>query len=186
MLAGEADVVLVLGSQNSSNSQRLAELARERRMPAYLIDGPGDLDPAWFTRREDGARHGRRQRSGGSGRGSAWIGFASGSAPRSSRVRSAKRACRFRCRESCERLRPRNNNIAGWPRQRPSFSSINWASCASDPRVAYRDVTSGTAPLRNVRHGNGHRGSFAAPGTLSPTARPGSPASSRARRRRRR
>jgi 4-hydroxy-3-methylbut-2-enyl diphosphate reductase len=48
LLAGEADVALVLGSQNSSNSQRLAELARERGIPAYLVDGPGDLQPGWF------------------------------------------------------------------------------------------------------------------------------------------
>jgi 4-hydroxy-3-methylbut-2-enyl diphosphate reductase len=48
LLASEADVALVLGSQNSSNSQRLAELARERGIPAYLVDGPGDLRPAWF------------------------------------------------------------------------------------------------------------------------------------------
>jgi len=38
----------VLGSQNSSNSQRLAELARERGVPAYLVDGPLDLDASWF------------------------------------------------------------------------------------------------------------------------------------------
>ena len=48
MLADEADLVLVLGSQNSSNSQRLAELARERGVPAYLIDGPEDIDREWF------------------------------------------------------------------------------------------------------------------------------------------
>src|SRR4029077_7763035 len=48
LLSGEADVVLVLGSQNSSNSQRLAELARERGIAAHLIDGPSDIDPAWF------------------------------------------------------------------------------------------------------------------------------------------
>jgi len=47
-LSAEADLVLVLGSQNSSNSQRLAELARERGIPAHLIDGPSDIDPAWF------------------------------------------------------------------------------------------------------------------------------------------
>jgi 4-hydroxy-3-methylbut-2-enyl diphosphate reductase len=47
-LAGEADLVLVLGSQNSSNSQRLKELAIERGVPAHLIDGAGDIDPAWF------------------------------------------------------------------------------------------------------------------------------------------
>jgi len=49
ILAREADVALVLGSQNSSNSQRLAELARERGIPAYLVDGPADLNPAWFV-----------------------------------------------------------------------------------------------------------------------------------------
>ncbi len=47
-LSAEADLVLVLGSQNSSNSQRLAELARERGIAAQLIDGPDDIDPAWF------------------------------------------------------------------------------------------------------------------------------------------
>jgi 4-hydroxy-3-methylbut-2-enyl diphosphate reductase len=49
LLAAEADVAVVLGSQNSSNSQRLAELARERGIPAYLVDGPADLNPAWFN-----------------------------------------------------------------------------------------------------------------------------------------
>jgi 4-hydroxy-3-methylbut-2-en-1-yl diphosphate reductase len=48
LLSTEADVVLVLGSQNSSNSQRLAELARERGIAAYLVDGAGEIDPAWL------------------------------------------------------------------------------------------------------------------------------------------
>jgi 4-hydroxy-3-methylbut-2-en-1-yl diphosphate reductase len=48
-LAREANVVLVVGSQNSSNSQRLAELARARGVKTHLIDGPADIDPAWFT-----------------------------------------------------------------------------------------------------------------------------------------
>jgi 4-hydroxy-3-methylbut-2-enyl diphosphate reductase len=48
-LAGEADVALVVGSQNSSNSQRLAELARAMGVAAYLIDGPEDIDAAWFA-----------------------------------------------------------------------------------------------------------------------------------------
>jgi 4-hydroxy-3-methylbut-2-enyl diphosphate reductase len=48
LLSDGADVVLVLGSQNSSNSQRLAELARERGIPAHLIDGANEIDPAWF------------------------------------------------------------------------------------------------------------------------------------------
>ena len=48
MLSQEAQLVLVLGSQNSSNSQRLAELAAVRGIPTHLIDGPEDIDLAWF------------------------------------------------------------------------------------------------------------------------------------------
>jgi len=47
-LSPEADVVLVLGSQNSSNSQRLAELAKENGVRSYLVDGSADIDLAWF------------------------------------------------------------------------------------------------------------------------------------------
>lgn len=48
MLASEADLVLVLGSQNSSNSQRLREIGVERGIPSYLIDGAADLRDEWF------------------------------------------------------------------------------------------------------------------------------------------
>ena len=48
-LASEAQLTLVLGSQNSSNSQRLAELSVEKGVPAHLIDGPQDISPAWFN-----------------------------------------------------------------------------------------------------------------------------------------
>lgn len=48
VLSKEADVVLVLGSQNSSNSQRLAELSVENKVPAYLIDGAADINVEWF------------------------------------------------------------------------------------------------------------------------------------------
>lgn len=47
-LADEVDLVLVLGSQNSSNSQRLKEIALERGVPAHLIDGAADIDARWF------------------------------------------------------------------------------------------------------------------------------------------
>jgi 4-hydroxy-3-methylbut-2-enyl diphosphate reductase len=47
-LVPEADVVLVLGSRNSSNSQRLAELARAAGKPAHLIDRVGELRDDWF------------------------------------------------------------------------------------------------------------------------------------------
>jgi len=49
LLSAESDIVLVLGSQNSSNSQRLRELAIERNVDAHLIDGADDIDPAWFS-----------------------------------------------------------------------------------------------------------------------------------------
>ncbi len=47
-LVPEVDVVLVLGSQNSSNSRRLAELAQTHRKPAYLIDTVGEIGADWF------------------------------------------------------------------------------------------------------------------------------------------
>jgi 4-hydroxy-3-methylbut-2-en-1-yl diphosphate reductase len=49
MLARKADIVIVAGSCNSSNSQRLAEMARSQGVPAYLIDGPEDIDLNWFA-----------------------------------------------------------------------------------------------------------------------------------------
>ncbi len=51
-LAEQADVVLVVGSQNSSNSQRLAEIARTVGVPAHLIDGPEDIRQEWFSGEE--------------------------------------------------------------------------------------------------------------------------------------
>jgi 4-hydroxy-3-methylbut-2-enyl diphosphate reductase len=47
-LVPEADAVLVLGSQNSSNSMRLAEIARSYRKAAYLIDGVNEIQDVWF------------------------------------------------------------------------------------------------------------------------------------------
>ncbi|PPE72294.1 4-hydroxy-3-methylbut-2-enyl diphosphate reductase [Solimonas fluminis] len=51
-LASKCDVVLVVGSKNSSNSNRLRELAELRGVPSYLIDGPQDIDPAWLADRK--------------------------------------------------------------------------------------------------------------------------------------
>jgi len=48
-LAQLADVVLVLGSQNSSNSIRLKEIAEGMGKRAYLIDGVSEIRDAWFT-----------------------------------------------------------------------------------------------------------------------------------------
>lgn len=48
-LAAECDLVLVVGSQNSSNSLRLAEIARNRGKRAFLIDDVSHLDHSWFN-----------------------------------------------------------------------------------------------------------------------------------------
>jgi 4-hydroxy-3-methylbut-2-enyl diphosphate reductase len=48
LLARDADVVLVLGSQNSSNSRRLMEIGHSCGKPSYLIDGAHELQRAWF------------------------------------------------------------------------------------------------------------------------------------------
>jgi 4-hydroxy-3-methylbut-2-enyl diphosphate reductase len=47
-VARRADVVLVIGSGNSSNSKRLAEVARELGTPAHLVDDETEVDPGWL------------------------------------------------------------------------------------------------------------------------------------------
>ena len=47
-LAPRCDLVLVVGSRNSSNSNRLCEVSRAVGTPARLIDGAADIDPAWL------------------------------------------------------------------------------------------------------------------------------------------
>jgi 4-hydroxy-3-methylbut-2-enyl diphosphate reductase len=46
-LARECDVVIVVGSPNSSNSNRLREVAAHQGTPAYMVDQARDLDPRW-------------------------------------------------------------------------------------------------------------------------------------------
>ncbi|MBL8796056.1 MAG: 4-hydroxy-3-methylbut-2-enyl diphosphate reductase [Planctomycetia bacterium] len=48
-LVPEADLVIVLGSQNSSNSKRLAEIARSHGKPAYLVDTVHEIEDAWLN-----------------------------------------------------------------------------------------------------------------------------------------
>lgn len=48
MMARQVDVVIVVGSPTSSNSNRLAELARKLGAPAYMVDSIDDLKPEWL------------------------------------------------------------------------------------------------------------------------------------------
>ncbi|TFY99750.1 4-hydroxy-3-methylbut-2-enyl diphosphate reductase [Ramlibacter rhizophilus] len=48
LLSAEVDVVLVVGSPTSSNSNRLAEVARKRGVPAYMVDNADELRPEWL------------------------------------------------------------------------------------------------------------------------------------------
>ena len=50
-LADECDLMLVVGSVNSSNSNRLAELAKRKGTMAYLIDSKDDIQPKWLENR---------------------------------------------------------------------------------------------------------------------------------------
>jgi 4-hydroxy-3-methylbut-2-en-1-yl diphosphate reductase len=47
-LAERCDLILVVGSQTSSNSKRLVEVSRDRSVPAYLVDEAAEIDPAWL------------------------------------------------------------------------------------------------------------------------------------------
>jgi 4-hydroxy-3-methylbut-2-enyl diphosphate reductase len=49
LMAPQTDVVIVVGSPNSSNSNRLREVAANMGVPAYMVDDADDLDPAWLA-----------------------------------------------------------------------------------------------------------------------------------------
>ena len=52
MLASLADLVLVVGAQNSSNSNRLCEVSNDSGVPSYLIEDPSKIDPAWLREKK--------------------------------------------------------------------------------------------------------------------------------------
>ncbi len=51
-MAHSVDLVLVIGAQNSSNCNRLREVAAAQGVPAYLINGPEEIDPEWMEGKE--------------------------------------------------------------------------------------------------------------------------------------
>ena len=71
-IARDADLVIVVGSGNSSNSVRLVEVALEAgARTAYRVDDAGEIDEAWLDGCRPGQRHLRRERPRGAGRGRA-------------------------------------------------------------------------------------------------------------------
>lgn len=52
LMARQVDVVIVVGSPTSSNSNRLAELARKLGVPSHMVDRAEDLDPQWLVGRK--------------------------------------------------------------------------------------------------------------------------------------
>jgi len=52
LLAAQSDIVLVVGSCNSSNSNRLREIAEKNAVPAYLIDDCNEIQPEWLSGKE--------------------------------------------------------------------------------------------------------------------------------------
>ena len=58
VMAPQVDVVIVVGSPTSSNSNRLRELAERLGTPAHMVDAADDLQPAWFAGHPAGARVG--------------------------------------------------------------------------------------------------------------------------------
>jgi 4-hydroxy-3-methylbut-2-enyl diphosphate reductase len=51
-MAPQVDMVIVVGSLNSSNSNRLREVAERFGVPAHLVDGADDIDPSWLQGRQ--------------------------------------------------------------------------------------------------------------------------------------
>ena len=49
VMSSQVDVVIVVGSPTSSNSNRLAELARKLGTPSHMVDSADELQPAWFA-----------------------------------------------------------------------------------------------------------------------------------------
>ncbi len=48
-LAGQVDLMLVVGAQNSSNSNRLCEVSNDSGVPSYLVEDPSKIDPLWLV-----------------------------------------------------------------------------------------------------------------------------------------
>ena len=66
-LTHEVELILVVGSANSSNSNRLVEVAKRAGVAARLIEDANDIDASWAGRRHDVGTYGGSFGAGGSG-----------------------------------------------------------------------------------------------------------------------
>ena len=93
-------LLLVVGSQNSSNSRRLVEVCEKMGVPAYLIDDLSEVKPEWLEGMDTVAVYGRRFGAGKSGPGADRIAAGSGVSTSWKRWKSRKRTCGSICRPS--------------------------------------------------------------------------------------
>ncbi len=106
-LARESDLVLVVGSRNSSNSNRLVEVAREYGAASHLIDNETEVDEEWLDGRAGGRDHVRRERARRSSCPSWWSASAVAGASTCVSSRSSPRTSASCCRRrSARRSRP--------------------------------------------------------------------------------
>ena len=123
-VASEADLLLVVGSENSSNSNRLVEVARNLGTNSHLIDSYKDIEAEWLAGREDdradGRRFGARVPGGGDHEVSGHQGFRQRAGTRSDAgkrpLRAAAGDCRSHRRRSGQRYRglTEPHNIDGY------------------------------------------------------------------------
>ena len=99
-MAPHCDLVLVIGSRNSSNSNRLVEVAREHGADSYLIDNEGQVAGGVARGQARRRHHVGRQRARGA-RAAAWSASSAPAAPRTSRSSRSSR----RTSASCSRRR---------------------------------------------------------------------------------
>ena len=151
-MAPQVDVVIVVGSPNSSNSNRLREVAANRGVAAYMVDRADQLDP---VDRGQGARRRHRRRVGARSAGArgdrataaSWAPAACASS------RARPRTSCFRCRKGCLRRTPRRRKA-----DRVHRGVRNEASTAANAASASRAAAQATVAWR--------------PASVSPRTRP--------------
>ena len=100
-MAPQCDVVIVVGSPNSSNSNRLREVAQSRGIEAYMVDNATELRPEWMPGKRARRRHRRRLGARSAG--------ARGHRPAEGTGREARHPARGQQRRTCRFPCPRDS-----------------------------------------------------------------------------